>query len=299
MDCVFVASIAGNAGEDHNNTATASGTDDDGNAVLGSDSTTVTFDDVLPDISVTKMASATAVLEPGADVTFTFMVTNNRAEAATLDSLSDSRFGDLHGQGDCSLPQPLAAGGGSYSCSITVFIGGSAGDTHTNEVTATASDDEANVARATADASIDITGEPTLPPEVCPSGDRVHYVIEFDGPKLIGGTSTIETSESATIPAGTYDVILGSRDDLRGRQQQDNERWRAKFGDATTGFSDDLDDGPPLVENVSNVTYLAQPVILAVAVTEVVAQHWSVVHDDDTVPDNSVHPDYVCLVETG
>ena len=299
IDCVFVASIAGNAGEDHTNTATASGTDDDGNAVLGSDSTTVTFDDVLPDISVSKTASATAVLEPGADVTFTFMVTNNRAEAATLDSLSDSRFGDLHGQGDCSLPQPLAAGGGSYSCSITVFIGGSAGDTHTNEVTATASDDEANVAQATADASIDITDEPTLPPEVCPSGDRVHYVIEFDGPKLVGGTSTIETTESATIPAGTYDVILGSRDDVRGRQQQDNERWRAKFGDATTGFSDDLDDGPPLVENVSNVTYLAQPVILAVAVTEVVAQHWSVVHDDDTVPDNSVYPDFVCLVETG
>jgi hypothetical protein len=103
----------------------------------------------------------------------------------------------------------------------------------------------------------------------------------------------------ALIPAGTDDVILGSRDDVRGSKQQDNERWRAKFGDATTGFSDDLDDGPPLVENVSNVTYLAQPVILAVAVTEVVAQHWSVVHDDDTVPDNSVHPDYVCLVETG
>ena len=127
----------------------------------------------------------------------------------------------------------------------------------------------------------------------------MHYVIEFDGPKLIGGTPTIETTESATIPAGTYDVILGSRDDVRGRQQQDNERWRAKFGDATTGFSDDLDDGPPLVANVSKVTYLAQPVILAVAVTEVVAQHWSVVHDDDTVPDNSVYPDYVCLVETG
>ncbi len=49
---------------------------------------------------------------------------------------------------------------------------------------------------------------------------------------------------------------------------------------------------------MSNVTHLTQPVILPVAVTEVVAQHWSVVHDD-TVSDNSVSPDYVCLVETG
>ena len=39
-----------------------------------------------------------------------------------LDSMVDDSYGDLSGQGDCSLPQPLAANGCSYTCTITVLV---------------------------------------------------------------------------------------------------------------------------------------------------------------------------------
>ena len=74
---------------------------------------------------MTKTADPTIVLETGANVEFTFTVTNNSAEEATLDSLVDNQFGDLNGQGDCFVPQALAPGG-QYTCSVTVFIQGDA-----------------------------------------------------------------------------------------------------------------------------------------------------------------------------
>jgi hypothetical protein len=157
LTCIVPGAVAGNAGDVATNTATASGVDSDGLPVSDDGVATVTITDVLPDISVTKTASASAVREPGAAVTFTFTVINNAVEDATLDSLIDNMFEDLHGQGDCSLPQQLTAGGGSYTCSATRLIEGGAGDTHINTVTATASDDEANVVQATADARVEIT----------------------------------------------------------------------------------------------------------------------------------------------
>ena len=54
-------------------------------------------------------------------MTYKVVVTNNTpnsTEALTLTSLSDDKFGDLKGQGDCTVPQTLAANGGTYSCSF-------------------------------------------------------------------------------------------------------------------------------------------------------------------------------------
>ena len=130
--------------------------DDDGNPVSDGDEEQVPFTDVLPDITVTKTADPTSVPETGGDVTFTFVVTNNATEDATLDSMVDSDFGDLDTQGDCALPQPLAATGGSYTCSITVFLDGDAGGpAHNNVVTATATDDDGNETTDEDDATVD------------------------------------------------------------------------------------------------------------------------------------------------
>ena len=96
-------------------------------------------DDVLPDITITKTADPTSIPETGGNVTFTFLVTNISLEDATLDSLVDTDFSDLNGQGDCSVPQPLAGSGGTYSCSVTVFLSGDAsGPAHDNVVIGTA-----------------------------------------------------------------------------------------------------------------------------------------------------------------
>ncbi|WP_420643505.1 DUF7507 domain-containing protein [Candidatus Leptofilum sp.] len=145
VTCTFTEFISGDVGQIHTNVATASGEDDDGNPVEDDDDEDVPFNDVLPDISIVKTADLTSVPETGGDVTFTFLVTNNSAEAATLDSLVDDTFGDLNGQGSCVVPQPLAANGGSYSCAITVFLAGDDLADHVNVVTATASDNEGNI----------------------------------------------------------------------------------------------------------------------------------------------------------
>ena len=47
-------------------------------------------------------------------------------DAVTINSLTDSVYGNLNGKGSCVVPQTIAAGG-SYSCAITAFVGGNAG----------------------------------------------------------------------------------------------------------------------------------------------------------------------------
>jgi hypothetical protein len=154
--CTFTETVSGEAGS-HINVATASGQDDDGQPVTGSDDETVTLTDVLPDISVTKTPNPASVPETGGDVTFGVQVTNNSAEAATLISLSDDQFGDLNGQGTCSVPQSLAASGGSYSCSFTKTLSSLDLTAHDDTVTAVARDNENNTDTEKDDATVTFT----------------------------------------------------------------------------------------------------------------------------------------------
>ena len=78
--CYYQATIAGEAGTSHVNTATATANDGEGGTDSASDDATVDFTDVLPDIAVTKTADVASVPETGGDVTYTFVVTNNGAE---------------------------------------------------------------------------------------------------------------------------------------------------------------------------------------------------------------------------
>jgi hypothetical protein len=142
--CSITAFLSSDSLTPHVNVVTAEASDDDGNTATDNDDATVTFVDVLPDITVVKTASPTSVPETGGDVTFTFVVTNHNGEDVSLDSLVDDVFGDLNGQGDCVVPQTLAASGGQYSCSITKFLASDTLTAHTNVVTAVASDDDGN-----------------------------------------------------------------------------------------------------------------------------------------------------------
>ena len=48
--------------------------------------------------------------ETGGNVTFTYVVTNNSTEAATITALTDDKFGTLAGDADCQVGTVLAAG---------------------------------------------------------------------------------------------------------------------------------------------------------------------------------------------
>ena len=122
--CTFTEFISGDfGGPNHVNTATVIASDGDGNTDTASDDATVTFTDVLPDITVTKTANPApaSVPETGGNVTFDFVVTNNSTEAATITALSDDKFGTLAGDADCQVGTVLA-GGASCSFSATFAI---------------------------------------------------------------------------------------------------------------------------------------------------------------------------------
>ncbi len=105
------------------------------------------FTDDLPDISVVKTADPTSVPESGADVEFTFVITNNGPEAVTLTSLVDDVWGTLLDAADPTddvILAPAGEAGDSTTITITRWVEGDFGVDHENIVTATAEDDDGN-----------------------------------------------------------------------------------------------------------------------------------------------------------
>ena len=173
-ECVFSATVAGNAGYSETDTVTASGTDDDGNPVSDDDDATVTITDVLPSIVVTKTADPTSLPEPGGTVTFSVRVDNTSVEELTLTALNDDIHGDLDGQGTCTVPQTIAVGG-FYQCSFTATVTGNTGDSETDIVTASGVDDDGNSVSDYDDATVTITDAPAS------LGDFVWQDLDADG----------------------------------------------------------------------------------------------------------------------
>jgi hypothetical protein len=84
--------------------------------------------------------------------------TTNSTEALTLTSLSDDKFGDLNGQGNCAVPQTLAANGGTFSCSFQQSLpAGDPATPHVNTVTATAQNNAGTTDTATDEATVNFT----------------------------------------------------------------------------------------------------------------------------------------------
>ena len=98
---------------------------------------------VISAIRVTKTANPTHVPETGGNVTFTFLVGNIGQVDVTLNSLVDTRFGNLAGKGTCTVPQTIPAGG-AYACTTTAFLASDSLTPHTNVVTASATDADGN-----------------------------------------------------------------------------------------------------------------------------------------------------------
>jgi len=145
--CGFTGEFLGIPGATETDTVTAVATDDEGNEDTATANATVLITNVPSSITVDKTANPTNVDEPGANVTFTVTVTNtSTTDVVTITSLIDSIHGDLTvaNETTCSLPQDLAADGGSFSCSFVALVEGNAGDTETDVVTASGVDDDEN-----------------------------------------------------------------------------------------------------------------------------------------------------------
>ena len=168
-DCSFSGAVSGNAGSSHTDVVTASGTDDDGNQLSGSDDAVVAITNVQSSIAVTKTATPTSIQEPGGNATFAVSVKNTSAvDTVTITSLTDDVYGNLDGKGTCDVPQTLAPGA-SYDCSFTGAVSGAAGSTHTDVVTASGFDDDEGELSASDDAKVTITAGPPPPPPPTPA----------------------------------------------------------------------------------------------------------------------------------
>ncbi|HEV3362578.1 MAG TPA: LPXTG cell wall anchor domain-containing protein [Acidimicrobiia bacterium] len=220
--CTFPGDVKGDAGSTHSDTVTAVATDDDGSEVSDAARATVTVIDVKPTVLVAKSAAPSTLREPGGTATFTVTVTNpaNAVEPIKLTGLVDSVFGSLNGDGTCDVPVDLAPGE-QYTCSFTGPVAGNGGDTHTNEVTGTAQDNEENKATGKDTADVDIS-------DVLPT-------IKID---KTAGASSVHAGDSVTY---TYVVHNLGVEPLRDVAVADDKCSPAKLtgGDAD---SDDLLD---------------------------------------------------------
>ena len=212
--CSFTANVLGNGGDVETDTITAAGFDQRNNPVSGSDDATVTINDVQPAISVIKTADPIEVNEPGGNVSFNVLVTNNSvsSDPVTINTLVDNIHGNLNGQGTCSVPQVIAGNGGTYSCSFTDVVAGNAGDIETDTVTASGADDEGNPVSASDSATVTVLNVPSAiellktanPISLAEPGGNVTYTFTV---------TNISTVDTVTINS-LVDSILG---DLNGR----------------------------------------------------------------------------------
>ena len=118
--------MTGNAGDSETDTVTASGQDDDGNAVSDDDDAVVEIDDVASAMHVVKTAGTAAdgeifhINEPGGTVTFYVTVYNDSTvDSITIDTLTDDVHGDLdtRGRSDLHIDEP----GGTVTFTVTVY----------------------------------------------------------------------------------------------------------------------------------------------------------------------------------
>jgi len=146
--CSFTAQVTGVAGDEEINLVVASGQDDASTPVSGSDTAEVSIRGIPPAVVVTKTASPHLVKAPGGPVTFTVSVQNTSAtEGLRVNTLIDDIFGDLHGQGNCQLPQVLTSGQ-VYSCDFIGTVSGAVASLHVDTITASATDDSGDVLTA-------------------------------------------------------------------------------------------------------------------------------------------------------
>ncbi|NOR40044.1 MAG: hypothetical protein GQ537_02390, partial [Gammaproteobacteria bacterium] len=176
--CSFTATEIQQPGFSQTDTVDSTATDEEGPPVTKSDTATIQVTNVSSTITLVKAASPTEVNEPGADVTYTFIVTNDATvDTVTIDTLTDNKLGNLNGMGDCSVPQDLAPNGGSYSCSVTVEVSGNASDVHTNVATASGQDDDSSPVSDMDDATVNINN---VPPAASLTKEPIGMAVTYD-----------------------------------------------------------------------------------------------------------------------
>lgn len=216
--CQFNASATGQPGDVITDNIVASGTDINGNALQADASASVTITDLGSEIVVHKFPRPSQLREPGGDVDFNVRVENRSAvDEITLTTLDDSIYGDLDGQGSCTLPQTLAAAGGEYRCTFSATLSGVAGDIETNLLTATGVDDDGAAVEDSNSATVLFlaSNSPPTPTDIRVVKTPSTHVITEPGAQV---TFTIEVvNDSPDVPVDITSLVDSVYGDLNGQ----------------------------------------------------------------------------------
>ena len=145
--CTFSHQVTGNPGDAITDAVTVSGTDDELDAVSGGDTATVTINDVPSSITVVKTATPSSIPDPGGNVTFDVTVTNTSlVDTVTLTLIADDENDDggvvtnydpaVICDSAVLLPTEVA------TCSFDRAVAGIAGESFTDRVTVSGTDDD-------------------------------------------------------------------------------------------------------------------------------------------------------------
>jgi hypothetical protein len=207
--CVFTEFISGDYPGNHQNIVTVNVQDNENHVVPGVGTATVTFTDVQPNLSVAYTPNPASVFEPGGNVIFSVLVTNLSTEAGTLTQLQDSTFGNLNGQGSCTLNGTVAPSGGMYNCSFSKLVSGTSGQTLVYTATARLSDDDGNNKSVSDNASV-FVGEMLktyLPLIITPVPTDLFIDNDTGGPVTF---TVVEAGVSCNVPTGDQNFFCGS-----------------------------------------------------------------------------------------
>jgi uncharacterized repeat protein (TIGR01451 family) len=171
--CQFTKQIAGSGGTSHVNTVTATGHDENGNALSGSASARVDITPELIDLVVVKDASSPTPLN--GTVTYSLAVTNKGPDTATNVQLADpapagiSYLTATPSQGTCSVtPALVTCSLGTIVAGQTVTVGvtGKATQvgTHTNTATVTGAGGRETNPADNVDDAVTVVPAPIVPP---------------------------------------------------------------------------------------------------------------------------------------
>ncbi|MEM9303626.1 MAG: cadherin-like domain-containing protein, partial [Pseudomonadota bacterium] len=186
--CTYTDTLAGDAGTDGTRTVDATASDEEMTVAPGDGSVTIAFSNEAPLFSLDRSVTSPPVAEPGGTVTFSIVIASEEStRTLTIDSLTDSRDGNLDGTGTCAVPQVLAAGE-TYRCDYTIEVtGASASVPRTSTTEASATTDDLFSGTAADSASViflDVTPMATAsytatPAEATPPSAAVRFDIEI------------------------------------------------------------------------------------------------------------------------
>ncbi len=234
--CDFEAAVAGVAGQTVTDVVDAAATDDEGEPLAAAGQASVTLvgaaEPIAGRIRAFKLASPGSVLEPGAPVTMTVLVTNASATRIEITALVDDVAGDLDGRGSCAVPQTLLPRPSLYLCQYRAPVAGAAGDVQVSTVTASGLDESGNPVSDDGTATVAVEDRPATmtiakgaaPASVLEPGGDVEFTVtvvntSFTAPLVLDslvddvygdldGQGSCDLPQSLVPRGGTYECAF-------------------------------------------------------------------------------------------